>query len=339
MSLKAPPNIPDEIIVITTTKGAEAIKKELFDSGIWLGLKSFLNIPDNKLCFGMSAKHIRFLPSGNSIKNATDIKSSKDNVSAADYILETLRQFTENPDTKITFSIAGGRKTMSALAALCMSLLGRSDDLLCHVLVNPPFDSPLLSPRFYYPGQKNSHLTVEGTTVYSRNAEINLCKIPFVRLRELFISEKERLPGTFSDTVKLANQALDGAADILTLKIIPKTGECVLCGINVILSIPEFIMYWMLAERKKRKEKFLKGQVALLEEFHKFANKITEERMPATLHYSRSEEKTQDDARKIIASIKRKIALSRILCPDKFNPAFERGIYGINVNPENISIE
>ncbi|NLC81659.1 MAG: hypothetical protein GX748_10790 [Lentisphaerae bacterium] len=40
---------------------------------------------------------------------------------------------------------------MSALMMSCMSLLGRTEDRLLHVLVNPPFDGPM-NPPFLFAG-------------------------------------------------------------------------------------------------------------------------------------------------------------------------------------------
>jgi len=98
-------NIPDEVVVITTTAGESCIKKELFDSGIWQQFRTDLNIAPDKLQFGNSAKHIRLLPDSGGNNNATDIDNNAVSNQAADYILNVLRQFTENPETEIIFSL------------------------------------------------------------------------------------------------------------------------------------------------------------------------------------------------------------------------------------------
>ena len=94
-------------------------------------------------------------------------------------------------------SVAGGRKTMSALLFAVMSLLAKEDDLLTHVLINEPFDSRGLEPRFYFPpatpvvhqGPTAGELVVSAS---SETANIQLGKIPFVALRNLFERHRKK---------------------------------------------------------------------------------------------------------------------------------------------------
>ena len=80
-----------------------------------------------------------------------DIRTPEDNQAAADLVLDEVRRITFNDDTRLVASLAGGRKTMGALLYAALSLLGRPQDRLTHVLVNEPFDDPRLAPRFYFP--------------------------------------------------------------------------------------------------------------------------------------------------------------------------------------------
>jgi CRISPR-associated protein (TIGR02584 family) len=86
----------------------------------------------------MATDHVRLLPTSDGSADLQDIVTSEDSLSAADFIMRSLRKITEDPTTRVIASIAGGRKTMAAILASCMVLLGRSQDRLCHVLVNPP---------------------------------------------------------------------------------------------------------------------------------------------------------------------------------------------------------
>jgi CRISPR-associated protein (TIGR02584 family) len=107
-----------------------------------------------KLRFGTTADDIRVFTRadarGRSVE-LEDIRTPADNEAAADFLLDALRPFTENEDVRLVCSLAGGRKTMGALLYACLSLIGREDDRLTHVLVNEPFDDPRLQPRFYFP--------------------------------------------------------------------------------------------------------------------------------------------------------------------------------------------
>ena len=77
-----------------------------------------------------------------------DIRSQQDNQTMADSITEMIRQFTAKPDTSLHLSIAGGRKTMGFYAGYALSLYGREQDRLSHVLVDADYES---HPQFYYP--------------------------------------------------------------------------------------------------------------------------------------------------------------------------------------------
>ena len=104
---------------------------------------------------------------------------------------------------------------MSALGALCMTLLGRERDRLCHVLVNPPFDNSLLSPPFYFPDPAvDSYALADDGTHAPEEACIRLCEVPFVRTRYLFSSEQNRLPGTFSRLVVSANETVSRSVPV-----------------------------------------------------------------------------------------------------------------------------
>ena len=243
---------PDEVIVITTTSGAKCIKQELLDSNLWKKLRSELGLNENQIRFGASSQYLKIIPSSHDDNaDAGDIVSSADNAKAADFILAILRQFTENPDTSIVFSIAGGRKTMSALGALCMSLLGREHDRLCHILVNPPFDDPRLAPKFYWPPAVDiTYQLPDGSAGKSAAAQLSFCEIPFVCLRNLFKEKLSRLPGSYNDTVALANNAIAGKLELPDIVFKLHKQECFIGETAVLLSPVEYLFYWFLAQRR-----------------------------------------------------------------------------------------
>ena len=125
------PMVPDEIVVLVTKSGKERLCEELLlgEKSVWdqmlAALKKEKVKIDGKLIFGDTS--IRVIPDerGN---GAWDLRSGEDNLRAADFMLRQIRQYTESPDTVVLASIAGGRKTMSALLFSCMSLLGREKD-------------------------------------------------------------------------------------------------------------------------------------------------------------------------------------------------------------------
>jgi CRISPR-associated protein (TIGR02584 family) len=65
-----------------------------------------------------------------------DIVTEADNVAVADFITEKVRAVTADPEASLHVSIAGGRKTMGFYLGYALSLFGRPQDRLSHVLVS-----------------------------------------------------------------------------------------------------------------------------------------------------------------------------------------------------------
>lgn len=180
-----PPTILDKVVVFATTRSRDQIIRELLETGIWEELRRTLKARPDQLIFSSAGDHIRVITRRG--KELPDLRTQEDNRAAADFILEHLRSFTENPDLHIVASIAGGRKTMGALLYACMSLIGRETDRITHVLVDESLELRR-DPKFYFP-----HSIQEARL-------IDLADIPFVPLRNRFV-EIGRLPGAFSRLV------------------------------------------------------------------------------------------------------------------------------------------
>ena len=340
---RQPSETPDEVIVITTTAGAACIKQELLDSRLWNQLRSELELDGKKIRFGASSQYLKIIPSGHDDNaDAGDILSSADNARAADFILGILRQFSENPDTSIVFSIAGGRKTMSALGALCMSLLGREHDRLCHILVNPPFDDPRLKPKFYWPpsGDTTYHHP-DGRIFKSAAVQLSFCEIPFVCMRNLFKEKLSRLPGSYNDTVTLANNAINGKLDLPDIVFKLHRQECFIGETAVLLSPVEYLLYWLLAQRRRRGEEEL-NSTRLWEEMNDLLEKVDRARIPWLRNCEdkleeRLAAKTADEyLRKAISSLAEKIRKAYPLHPAPLLPSNSRGKYGVQQDPAKI---
>lgn len=341
-----PPIIPDRVVILTTGEGRKCLRDDLFGNGIWRSLLDELGVSENRIVFGDTGDSIRVFPRSDQGDELSDIVSSGESAAVADYMLETVRQFTENPDTRILFSVAGGRKTMTALAALCMSLLGRTHDRLCHVLVNPPFDRTDLSPRFFFPRKPPIfHSLPDGTEYCSDDANISLCEIPFVRTRYLFEDRYLRLPGAFSRTVEMAN--LQIRTEYLPhLKIDPAEMVATLDQTVISLSAAEFVLYWMLAQQCLDGPGPIVGTPDLCSEFGRFADSISPDRMPEIINHSsggirfRSWRDLPKQTRKLPSKLKGKIIKAVGESP-KFKPCLptrKRGHYGLDLIPEKITI-
>jgi hypothetical protein len=152
-------------------------------------------------------------------KPLEDIRTQEDNAAAADFICNFLRDITADENTSLHVSIAGGRKTMGYYLGYALSLFGREQDKLSHVLVSPQFEN---SPQFYYPTPYECGIDVrvgdKTLTLDARKAEVSLAEIPFVRLRhgqprELLIGHS-----SFSQAVQAAQQSFAPPNLILTIE-------------------------------------------------------------------------------------------------------------------------
>lgn len=185
--------IPTEVHVITTTEGARRIRQTLLDASpqeqYFYRLCIDLDIDPDGILFDTSTIHqIPMLSSPKNERQETDgntllddIRSVEDNEAAANAITEVVRNLTADSTSAIHASIAGGRKTMGFYLGYAMSLFGREQDGLSHVLVSAPFES---HPQFYYPPKPPQKLQDRnGQTIDTNSASITLADIPFVRLR------------------------------------------------------------------------------------------------------------------------------------------------------------
>lgn len=207
-ALAADPNraqdfVPTEIHLITTREGVERARLALLseDPG-WF----------RRLCRDYELGTIRFdtsclhaLTDGDG-KPADDIRTLADNERAADFITEKVRDLTADADSALHVSIAGGRKTMGYYLGYALSLFGREQDRLSHVLVSEPFES---SWDFFYPTPYPRVITTrDNKLVDTRDAEVTLAEIPFVRLRDELPERLMTGQARFTEAVEKANRAM-----------------------------------------------------------------------------------------------------------------------------------
>jgi len=133
-------------------------------------------------------------------KPLDDIRSKSDNIAAANQINEIVRKLTNDPECALHVSIAGGRKTMGYYLGYSLSLWGRVQDGLSHVLVSEEFES---HPEFWFP-TKSSHIIYSRNNkpLDTKNAEVTLADIPFVRLRGELPHKSLINKHTFNEVVK-----------------------------------------------------------------------------------------------------------------------------------------
>ncbi len=235
--------IPDEVHLITTAEGAERARLQLLsDPPGWLHrLRAEYALPPIR--FDDSTIHVLEGADGRSL---IDIRTPDDNAAAADGIVETVRRLTSDPDTELHVSIAGGRKTMGFFVGYALSLYGRDQDRMSHVLVESPYES---LRDFFYPSRRERIIfTRDDRPVDAASARIWLAEIPFVRMRAGVPESLKNGQARYSEVVRAASSMFD--APRLRLDVARCRIETPLGGFA--LSTTLFAFYWWLAERRSR---------------------------------------------------------------------------------------
>jgi CRISPR-associated protein (TIGR02584 family) len=260
LASQSPPLVPHEIAVVTTTKGREKIVSQLLvppkpgTNTPWNHfamemLKRGLD-PDGRLAFGEAS--IRCIPAKNRSSFLDDVGSKEESALLADFLLSELRRFTEDPGTRVVASIAGGRKTMSALLLSCMTLLARPQDSVCHVLVSPPYEDSRLSPPFLFPETRLSHV-LDGKKLPSSKARIDLIDVPFVKIRGWYLDRHGVPPPGYSQSVSYAQKFFSAPApdSLPVLDFDMEYGVFSLDGVPIPLSPSHFLALCLFLLQKE----------------------------------------------------------------------------------------
>jgi hypothetical protein len=159
-----------------------------------------------------------------------------------------VRALSADPDCALHVSIAGGRKTMGFYLGYALSLFGRPQDRLSHMLVSAPFES---HPQFYYPTPYERVIhTLDRTQIAldCREAQVTLAEIPFVSLRDnLLPTRLLKGKSSFSATVAAARRALEPAE--LTIDLGTRR---VRAGGEVIEMTPSELAFYSIAARRRK---------------------------------------------------------------------------------------
>jgi CRISPR-associated protein (TIGR02584 family) len=234
------PFIPTEIHLISTTTGKTKAALELLhpESGKFY-----------QLCKDYGLEGVQFSVDNIYVitdKNGAlldDIRTPEENEAAADFITQKVNELTRDDNSALHVSIAGGRKTMGYYLGYALSLYGRIQDCLSHVLVTDRYEG---LHDFFYP-------TPNSLVIYDRDkqpldtqlAQVTLASIPFVRLRsglpKCFL---EREVG-FSKSIRFARIA--EAAPLIEVNV--DAGCLYANSIKVPLTPINFAFYlWMIQE-------------------------------------------------------------------------------------------
>ena len=218
--VQQPAFVPTEIHLITTGEGANRAQLSLLSAspGGFHALCRDYHLPP--ISFTKAHIHVLRDEAG---KALDDIRSEADNRVAANLMTAILRELTADADSAVHVSIAGGRKTMGFFIGYALTLFGRPQDRLSHVLVSAPFES---SFQFFYPTPYSRVIEVGNRQLAdTATAQVTLAEIPFVSLRHGLPENLLQGHATYDEAVAAARRSLGPAR--LTLDI---RGRCLIAG-------------------------------------------------------------------------------------------------------------
>lgn len=251
--------IPHEVHVMSTRYGLNEVQNKLLGIG---------HVVENMLAEFPQLSHMQvrheflYCFKDRDANELNDLLTPEENEIAANAICEKIRDFTQDEHVSLHVSIAGGRKTMGFYAGYALSLYGRAQDRMSHVLVDEKFERGV---NFFYPSQNENNFIVDRdnkTIGLSKDAQVCLANIPFVRLRASLPEESLIKKASFSEVVNAINMASQPIQLILDVK-----NQKVCIGNKTCdLSTREFAFYyWFVMNKLEGKEAILapeKGIVA-----------------------------------------------------------------------------
>lgn len=200
------PFIPTEVHLITTVEGAVRANLSLLSDDPGWFYKLCADYKLQGISFNISHIHVMRNAQG---QEMDDIRTGQDNRDAANFITAQVRAFTADADCALHVSIAGGRKTMGFYLGYALSLYGRDQDRLSHVLVSAPFES---SWEFFYPTPYSRVLqTRDNQLADTATAQVSLAEIPFVRLRHGLSADLLASNISFDESVQAVSQTITPA--------------------------------------------------------------------------------------------------------------------------------
>jgi CRISPR-associated protein (TIGR02584 family) len=108
-----------------------------------------------------------------------DVDAERAAAALAECAWRVLAPLTADPETALHISIAGGRKPIAAILGILMSVLGRPQDRLSHVLVQP---DTAVAAGLFYPAPAPRPVVSGGVVFDAADLRVTLVLIPFPRL-------------------------------------------------------------------------------------------------------------------------------------------------------------
>lgn len=167
--------LPDRLILLATPRAAELARAVLLDpaTGAIAAWAAEWEVPGGARLGAEAELALAATDSG-------DIDGELGALALAEAAWRVLAPLAADPATEIHVSIAGGRKPAAALLGILMAVLGRPQDGMSHVLVQP--EAAAAAGLFYPARQPRQVLAGAGTTADASALRITLIDVPFPRL-------------------------------------------------------------------------------------------------------------------------------------------------------------
>lgn len=218
-----------------------------------------------------------------------DVRTPDDNEITANTILRVVQELCADPGSAVHVSLAGGRKTMGYYAGYALTLHGRLQDRLSHVLVNQPFET---LTEFYFPPKTPREFSrsvqpprpPDETRYNSADAMIDLAQIPFVPVGRLLQPKLLTPEHGFSAAVGRAKQVMLLLEQSCPLELDCSSNTLVVAGLRIPIEPRAFAFYRWFAE-------FLDEQDGVL------LQRVTPDQAQVLLRYIRETDTDNDNDR------------------------------------------
>jgi CRISPR-associated protein (TIGR02584 family) len=238
---------PEEVYVITTSSSKDMLTKGLFDEGHWEAMLDEYQMP----LIQFSEDNIWVIADEYG-QELDDAKGEGDQSVMADFICKKMAWLTSMEDVVLHASIAGGRKTMAFYMGYAMSLFGREQDSLSHVFVDEKFE---FVKDFYYPTLHDNWIEgrESGKLINTKDAEVTLAEIPFVRMKNHFESDltSQLESASFSKTVAMMN----ATKNEIEVSVNTKSKTLSVLGVDVKMSPKLLALYIFFVQQPHRQLK------------------------------------------------------------------------------------
>ena len=186
----APPFVPTAIQVVTTARGRDRARRALLhpQAGRFTRFCADHRLDAHAIRFDDRS----FLVAEHDGRPLEDVTTAGAHAAFAAAILRLVRRLTADESTAVHASLAGGRRPMGFYLGHALSLYGRPQDRLSHVLVDPRFAG---ADAFHHPPPDPATAAIRGRGVNTADARVSLTDVPYLRLRaELPLPVIDELP-------------------------------------------------------------------------------------------------------------------------------------------------